>query len=184
MINKKIKTGTPLTLCLYIAFNPLDQLGNSAVDARFVGPPTAFSPAHHSCQPPRPSGRFTYQGSTTVSLKKWTSRYSSSHVSHVPILWQQHTVWICVRQVYRLFISPDRSPPLRSWSRHKSCGELGSSRRHLAGSRWTGLLLLPEPVVALLTHSLNRAEKAMRGWSCWSNQTEQFSRMKVCFVVI
>lgn len=54
---------------------------------------------------------------------------------------------------------PGRSPPLHSWCQHKSSEELGTCRRRLAGSRWIELLLSPEPVLAHLTHSLNKQKE-------------------------
>ena len=59
---------------LYVSFNPVDQLGYSAVDAWLIAPSAALSPAHHPCQPPLPTGCLTHQGSTAVPLHTGTNR--------------------------------------------------------------------------------------------------------------
>lgn len=69
--------GHRLIKYLYIAFNPADQLGYSAVDAGFIASTAPLSPAHHPGQPPVAAGRLAHQGSPAVSLRTGPNQLSS-----------------------------------------------------------------------------------------------------------
>lgn len=62
---------------LYIAFNPADQLGYSAVDAGFIASTAPLSPAHYPGQPPVAAGRHAHQGSPAVSLRTGPDQLAS-----------------------------------------------------------------------------------------------------------
>lgn len=144
----KNKQGYHFTQYLYISFNPAYHFSNPAVDAWFILPSTALSPAHHPCQPPVPTGRLTHQRSTTVPLK--TEKIFSFKSD---IKWSETDVRF-MRGFYIIGCIPGRSPPLPPWCQHKSSEELGTCHRYLGGSRQTELWPWPVPALTHLTQSL------------------------------
>lgn len=169
---------------LYISFNPVDQLGYSAVDAWFIAPSTALPPAYHPCQSPVPTGCLTHQGSTTVSLNTGPNHLATivdqvlNNVCRFYGDWSEtdaSLTWIiyCIvknivhkpvsgRFIRRFYITgciPGRSPLLRPWCQHKSFEGLGTRRRRSGGSRQIELSPWPEPALAHLTQSLTENRK-------------------------
>lgn len=133
---------------LYISFNPAYHFSHPAVDAWFILPSTALSPAHYPCQPPVPTDRLTHQRSTTVPLK--TEKIFSFKSD---IKWSETDVRF-MRGFYITGCIPGRSPPLPPWCQHKSSEELDTCHRHLGGSRRTELWPWPVPALTHLTRSL------------------------------